>query len=194
VLLPGFGRAIIWLPSKMPGSDKRSHTNRSCSSLYSIGTDRRGNTSPNSSIFAQHSYRNDRVKITASQLLHSCMLRICYLATGVFVDSYHNNGCLRWLHSSCLEQICHNIREPECEFLTTCLYDIQIHTVYISRCTYVRRPCNDDRLRNVSVEARLQSRKFGRDGRQSARTSARKHTNVHRWKSRPSNVEVDTFL
>jgi hypothetical protein len=53
------------------------------------------------------------------------MLRICYLATGVFAAPFNNKGCLLWRHSSCLQQICHNIRKPECEFLTICLYDIQ---------------------------------------------------------------------
>jgi hypothetical protein len=46
----------------------------SCSSLYSLGTDRTENTSPNSSIVASHSCHMDHVENTALQLLHCCML------------------------------------------------------------------------------------------------------------------------
>jgi hypothetical protein len=28
---------------------------------------------------------------------------------GMFAEPFPNNGCLSWLHSSCLEQITHNI-------------------------------------------------------------------------------------
>jgi hypothetical protein len=51
----------------------------------------------------------ERVENAASQLLHHCVLRICCLATGVFSKPFPSNGCLCWLRSSCLEQICHNI-------------------------------------------------------------------------------------
>jgi hypothetical protein len=55
--------------------------------LYSLGTDRTENTSPNSfSIVVSRSYLTDRVEKTASRLLHCCVLRICcghYLATAV---------------------------------------------------------------------------------------------------------------
>jgi hypothetical protein len=78
------------------------------SSLYSLGTDRIGNTSPNSSLVASRNYRMDGVENTASQLLHCSVLRICCLATGVFAESFPSNGCFCWLHSSCLEQICHS--------------------------------------------------------------------------------------
>jgi hypothetical protein len=33
----------------------------------------------------------------------------CSLATGMFAESFPYNGCVCWLHSSCFEQICHNI-------------------------------------------------------------------------------------
>jgi hypothetical protein len=79
-------------------------------SLCSLSTDRIQNTSPNSSsTVASRSYSTDRVENTASQLLHCYVLRICCLATSVFAESFSSNGCLCWLHSSCLEQICHNI-------------------------------------------------------------------------------------
>jgi hypothetical protein len=49
------------------------------------------------------------VENTASQLLHCCMLRICCLATGMFVEPFPSNGCLCRFHSSCIDQICNNI-------------------------------------------------------------------------------------
>jgi hypothetical protein len=87
----------------------RFSRNRSCSSLYSIGTERKENTSSNNSIVASRIYPTDRVENTASQLLHCCVLRICCLTTGVFPKPFPSNGGLCWLHSSCLEQICHII-------------------------------------------------------------------------------------
>jgi hypothetical protein len=51
----------------------------------------------------------DRRENTAFQLLHCCMLQNCCLATGMFAEPFPSNNCLYWLHSSCLEQICHNI-------------------------------------------------------------------------------------
>jgi hypothetical protein len=62
-------------------------------------------------------YRKHRFQ----QLLHCCIgillstgsvivacLRSYCLATGVFAEPFPKNDCLCWLHSSCLEQICHN--------------------------------------------------------------------------------------
>jgi hypothetical protein len=52
----------------------RLSRNRSCSSLYSVGTDRPENTLPNSfSIVASRSYYTDLVENTASKLLHFCL-------------------------------------------------------------------------------------------------------------------------
>jgi hypothetical protein len=61
-----------------------------------------------SSVVASRMYRTDRVGNTATQLLHYSVLRICYLAMGVFAEPFPSNGYLCWLDSSCLEQICHN--------------------------------------------------------------------------------------
>jgi hypothetical protein len=59
----------------------------SCSSIYSLGMDRIENTSPDSfSVVTSCSYRMDRTENTASQLIHRCVLRICFLATGVSAD------------------------------------------------------------------------------------------------------------
>jgi hypothetical protein len=81
--------------------------NRSCFSLYNLGSDRIENTSPNSSSGASRSYHTDNIENTTSQLLHCFLLRICCLATGVFAQPFPSNSCLCWLHNSCLEQICH---------------------------------------------------------------------------------------
>jgi hypothetical protein len=87
----------------------RLSRNRSRSLLYSLGMYRTENTSPNnSSIAASRSYRTDRVENTASHLLHCCVLRICRLETAVFAEPFPSNGCLCWLHSTCLGKICHN--------------------------------------------------------------------------------------
>jgi hypothetical protein len=51
----------------------------------------------------------DYVENTASYLLHCCVLRSCCLTTGVFAEPFPSNGSLCWLHSSCLEQICHSM-------------------------------------------------------------------------------------
>jgi hypothetical protein len=59
-------------------------------------------------IVSSRHYRTDHLENTASQPLHCCMLRICCLATGVFAEPLLSNGCLCWLHSSWLEQICHS--------------------------------------------------------------------------------------
>jgi hypothetical protein len=85
----------------------RLSRNRSCFSLYNLGTDRIENTSPSSYVVTSRSYRTDRVENAASQLLHCFRLRICCLATGVFAQPFPSNGCPCWLHSSCFEQICH---------------------------------------------------------------------------------------
>jgi hypothetical protein len=79
-------------------------------SLYSLGTDRIEKTSPDSSSFdASRSYRTERVKNIACQSFHCYILIICCLATGVFAEPFPSNGCLCWLHSSCLKQICYNM-------------------------------------------------------------------------------------
>jgi hypothetical protein len=84
--------------------------NYSCSSLHTLIMDCIESTSPkSSSIVASRSYRTDCMENTASQLLHCCVLWICCLAMGVFAELCPSNGCLWWLHSSCLEQICHNM-------------------------------------------------------------------------------------
>jgi hypothetical protein len=49
--------------------------NRSCPSLYSLGTNRIENTTPNSYV-ASSSYRTDRVENTPSQLLHFCVTNL----------------------------------------------------------------------------------------------------------------------
>jgi hypothetical protein len=50
----------------------------------------------------------DHAENTTSQLLHCCLLQSCSLATGMFTEPFPSNGCLCCLHSSCLEEICHN--------------------------------------------------------------------------------------
>jgi hypothetical protein len=94
-----------------PASTRGTPRNRSCSWLYSLGTDRIENTSPNSSIVVSRSYPTDRVEKIAFQLLHCCVVRICCLLTGVFAEPFPSNGCLCWLYSSCLQQICRIIFE-----------------------------------------------------------------------------------
>jgi hypothetical protein len=106
-LLPTTRRTTVEVFDPASARDSFSH-NRSFSLLYSIDTDRIGNTSPNSSIAASRSYCRARVEKVASQLLYWCLLRICCLATDVFTEPFPSNGCLYWLHSSCLEKICHN--------------------------------------------------------------------------------------
>jgi hypothetical protein len=60
----------------------RLSRNRSCSSLYSISTGHRGNTSPKRySIVASCSYHADCIENTTFQLLHCCLLQICCLET-----------------------------------------------------------------------------------------------------------------
>jgi hypothetical protein len=103
--------AITHQPPTLLSVVSRLSRNRTSFSFYSLCTDRIENTSLNVSVPASRSYRTDRVENTASQLLHCCLLRICCLATGVFAEPFPSNGCLCWLHSSCLEQICHNIRK-----------------------------------------------------------------------------------
>jgi hypothetical protein len=77
-------------------------------SIWSLGTDHMENSSPNSSsIVASRSYHTGHVKNSASQLLHCCVLQICCLAVGMFAEPFPSNDRLCWLHSSCLEQICH---------------------------------------------------------------------------------------
>jgi hypothetical protein len=49
----------------------------------------------------------DRVENIDSQLLRCCVLRSCYLATGLLAESSPNNCFLCWLHSSFLKQIRH---------------------------------------------------------------------------------------
>jgi hypothetical protein len=93
-------------------TSSRLSRNRSCSSLYSLGTDRIENSTRNSSsIVASRRYRTGRIENTDSQLLHCCVLRIWCLAKGVFAESFPNNGCIRWFYCSCLEEICHNIEK-----------------------------------------------------------------------------------
>jgi hypothetical protein len=79
----------------------RLSSNGSWRSLYCLSTDRIGDTSPKQFFYC--SYRTDRAENTTSQLLQCCVLRICCLATGVFAEPFPSNGCLYWLHSSCLE-------------------------------------------------------------------------------------------
>jgi hypothetical protein len=92
----------------------------SVESLYSLGTDRIENTSPNSSsIVASRRYSRDRVENNASRyccvllLTWNCCVRVCwrsrYIATSVFAEPFPSNDCLSWRHSSCLEQMCHII-------------------------------------------------------------------------------------
>jgi hypothetical protein len=81
---------------------------RGCSLLYILGSDPTESISPDSSsIVASRMYR---IENTASQLLHCWVLRIYCLSMGIFAKPLPRNGCLCWLYSSCLEQICHNIK------------------------------------------------------------------------------------
>jgi hypothetical protein len=96
-------------PTLLTAVSRLSHK-RSCSSLCSLGTDSIENSPSNSySIVASLRYRTDRIENTAFHLLRCCVLQVCCLATGVLAEPFPSNGCLCWLHSSCLEQICHNI-------------------------------------------------------------------------------------
>jgi hypothetical protein len=97
-------------PALLTAASRRSH-NRSCwPPLYSLGMDHIENISlSSSSIFASPSCRTDCAENIASPLLHCCLLQICCLATGVFAEPFPSNSGLCWLHSSCLEQICHSI-------------------------------------------------------------------------------------
>jgi hypothetical protein len=80
---------------------QRLPRNRSCFSLYRLGTDNTENTSRNKSVIVvSRSYSTDRVDNTTSQLLHCCVLRNCRLATCVSAEPFPSNGGLCWLHSS----------------------------------------------------------------------------------------------
>jgi hypothetical protein len=95
--------AISHQPPTLLAAVSRLSRNRSCSSLYSLGTDRIENASPNSSsIAASLTYRMDRVENTSFQLLHYCLLWICCLATGVI-----QLLIWRWLPTNW--PTCHNI-------------------------------------------------------------------------------------
>jgi hypothetical protein len=65
----------------------------SCSSLYGLGTNYIGNTSPNCSIVMSHSYHMDHDDNTTSQLLHWWVLWKCSLATGMFTEPLPSNNC-----------------------------------------------------------------------------------------------------
>jgi hypothetical protein len=41
----------------------------------------------------------------------------CCLTTAMFLEPFHNNGCLCWLHNSCFEQICHIIMTCSTELI-----------------------------------------------------------------------------
>jgi hypothetical protein len=60
-------------------------------------------------IIASRSYCTDHVEDTDSKLLYCCMLRISCPETAVFSELFPSNACLCCLHSSCREQLCHNI-------------------------------------------------------------------------------------
>jgi hypothetical protein len=66
------------------------------------------NTSPNSSsLVASCRYRTDHVANIDWQFIHCCMIWICCLAMGMFAGLYPSNSSLCWLHSYCLEKLCH---------------------------------------------------------------------------------------
>jgi hypothetical protein len=108
-----------WVPFSSPPTIRRAtvevfdlsstHSQRTIDSLCSIRTDHTKNASPNSSyIVATCNYRTDRVGNIASPLLYFFALRAYCLSMGVFAKPSPSNGCLCWLHSSCLQKICHS--------------------------------------------------------------------------------------
>jgi hypothetical protein len=74
--------AILHQSTTILTAVSRLSRNRSSSSLYSLGTDRKENASQRF-FAASRSYSTDSVENIASQLLHCCLLRNCCLAAGV---------------------------------------------------------------------------------------------------------------
>jgi hypothetical protein len=120
--------------------------NRSCFSLYNLGTDRKGNTS-SSFIVPLRTYRMDHVENAASQLPYCCLLRICCPTTGVFAEPFPRNGCLWSLHSSCLEQICHSNMEFDLFHSRFRVYGKYLIDHFIGQCVWnserIGKPANE---------------------------------------------------